>query len=206
MSFKIIPPDLNPADSQNLSGKQVQPVKPAEQKHRGDSFTKSEPAKVDIYNNLGKMQEVRKNEGTLLDSFISMRETVNSQLNVLLDSFSQTEGSSSLTEKTKDELSIYFDENPEALEQVASGDIPEYWNVENTAGRMFEIVMAGVTDETDRENFYTKAVDFVNRAYDEVKEMIGFEFPSLVQQTKEALLNGLEQYKGGTNIQSITFG
>ncbi len=205
MSIREIPPNLNTPDPSKLPGQQHHTVKSKDQNHHNDSFVKSNPIDLDVYNNLGKMKEIHRYQGTLLDTFLSLRESVDNQLNALLNSFSQTEGNTNLAGKTKDELNDYFTENPEALEQIANGKIPEYWNVENTAGRMFNIVTAGVTEETNRESFYTKALDFVNRAYDEVQEMIGFDFPPLVQQTKEALLNGLEQYKEGADIQDIIF-
>ena len=124
------------------------------------------------------------------ETWCEVQETIYPNINVLFDDFYPP---------------TYFTKNPEALEQIANGEIPDYWNVENTAGRMFKIVTVGVTEETNRESFYTKALDFINRAYDEVKEMIGIEFPSLVQQTKESLLNGLEQYKNGVDIKDIIF-
>lgn len=204
MAIRITPPELASQENVNwVAQKKKLPGKPI--KTLSDSFQKNKPVVPQTYNKLGQMQGVQKKQGTLLDNFKSFRVSVENQMDALFKSYIETEGNEGLVGMAKEELGAYFTENPDALEAVANGEIPEYWNMENTAGRMFSIVIAGFNEETDLEGFYEKALDFVNQAYDEVSFMIGFDFPPVVQDTKEALLNGLEQLKDGVPIEDITF-
>jgi len=206
MSIKITPHDLNPQDKAHWPGQNTRTAKSTLQEVQKDVFVKTNPPKPDVYNRLGQMPGVHKKDGNLLDRFKQIRNSVEQQMDALFSSFTQTEENKELAGMARDELGNYFKENPEALQEIANGKMPEYWNVENTASRMFDIVTAGFSNDMDLESFYDKALDFVNQAYDEVKLMIGFDFPPLVQDTKEALLNGLEQLKDGVSIDEITFG
>ncbi len=207
MTMKIIPPEMNPLEKVQSPPKQKVVAAGKEQAAsvHHDQFESAAPVIPNVYDKLGQLQGVPKKRETLLDQFKALQESVGQQLNAVLDSISQHSDDTELVGKAHDELKSYFAENPEALQQVAAGEIPEYWNVENTARRMFGIVTAGFNPEMDVEHFYQTAVDFVNQAYDEVHDMIGFDFPSLVTDTKEALLNGLEQLKDGATIDEISF-
>jgi hypothetical protein len=205
--MKITPPEMNPLENIQKTQKRKIP-NGRDQQTAGvhfDQFETTHQVLPNVYDKLGQLQGVPKKRETLLDHFKALQETVEQQLNSVFDSISQHSEDKELVGKAHDELKSYFAENPEALQQVAAGEIPEYWNVENTARRMFGIVTAGFNPEMDVEHFYKTAVDFVNQAYSEVRDMIGFDFPSLVTDTKKALLNGLEQLKEGTAIDEISF-
>lgn len=189
------------------SPKSASQGRPASDKQQmtGDRFVHAEELKTGAYDATGKVHAAAPANKNLLDRFLALQQSVEQQLLNLYNSFNGDEENAELVEGAKEDLHAYFSENPQALEEVANGQVPEYWNVENTAKRMFDIVTAGVADETDRQAFYEKAVDFVNKAYDDVKLVLGFEFPPLVKDTREALMNGLEQFKDGTDLKQIVF-
>lgn len=207
MTMKITPPEINPLEKVQPPLKRKASAAGKEQTEAAhtDQFQPAPPVIPNVYDKLGQLQGVPKKRETLLDQFKALQESVEQQLSAVFDSISQHSDQKELVGKAHDELKSYFAENPEALQQVANGEIPEYWNVENTAKRMFGIVTAGFNPEMDVEHFYQTAVDFVNQAYNEVHDMIGFDFPSLVTDTKEALLNGLEQLKNGVAVDEISF-
>ncbi|MCH7498299.1 MAG: hypothetical protein IH971_10665 [Candidatus Marinimicrobia bacterium] len=45
----------------------------------------------------------------------------------------------------------------------------------------------------------------VKQAYNEVGSMLGFGFPGLVMDTRQAVLDALEQFKGGAATSEISF-
>ncbi len=206
MSARITFSVINPQKQTGYTSQNRKESSAAVQKPKEDAFVRTRPLTPNVYNSLGKMERILKKTDNLLDRFQHMRSTMEQQMDALFASFVQNDENKELAGMAKDELGNYFKENPEALKEIASGDMPEYWNVQNTASRMFDIVTAGYSGEEDLEGFYNKALDFVHQAYDEVQLMIGFDFPPLVQDTKEALLNGLEQLKDGVRVDEITFG
>jgi hypothetical protein len=84
--------------------------------------------------------------------------------------------------------------------------IPEYWNKENTAGRIFAIALMGYQEGSDREQFTDQVTAMVKQAYSDVRSMLGFEFPELVTDTRQAVLDALEQFKAGAALSGISFG
>ncbi len=206
MSARITFPEVHPQKQTEYPARSRKESSAAAPVPKEDTFVQTKPVIPDVYDRLGKIQNVAKKADNLLDRFQQMRNTVEQQMDALFSSFKETDENKELAGMAKEELGDYFKENPEALQEIADGNMPEYWNVQNTASRMFDIVTAGFNSETDIEGFYNKALDFVHQAYDEVQLMIGFDFPPLVQDTKEALLNGLEQLKDGVPVDEITFG
>ena len=205
MSARITFPEVHPQKQTEYSTQSRKENSTAAQRPKEDTFVRAKPVVPNVYDRLGKIQNMVKKADNLLDRFQQMRNTVEQQMDALFSSFTQSDENKELAGMAKDELGNYFKENPQALKEIADGKMPEYWNVQNTASRMFDIVTAGFSDDTDLEGFYNKALDFVHQAYDEVQLMIGFDFPPLVQDTKEALLNGLEQLKDGVSIDEISF-
>ena len=59
-------------------------------------------------------------------------------------------------------------------------------------------------DDLNIDEFYEKTKSMIENAYSEVEEMVG-SLPSLVTDTREAVLSGLEQFKDGKDISEITF-
>ncbi len=205
MSLKITTPELHPQDQTNTTVRKQQKERKEAQEAPKDVFIRTRPAVLDVYNKLGQIRGVHKNHGNLLERFQQIKNSVEQQMDALFSSFTQSDENKKLAGMAKDELGNYFKENPQALKEIADGKMPEYWNMQNTASRMFDIVTAGYSGKEDLEGFYNKALDFVHQAYDEVQLVIGFDFPPLVKDTKEALLNGLEQLKDGVSIDEISF-
>ncbi len=205
MSARITFPEVHPQKQTEYSTQSRKENSTAAQRPKEDTFVRAKPVVPNVYDRLGKIQNMVKKADNLLDRFQQMRNTVEQQMDALFSSFTQSDENKELAGMAKDELGNYFKENPQALKEIADGKMPEYWNVQNTASRMFDIVTAGFSDDTDLEGFYNKALDFVHQAYDEVQLVIGFDFPPLVKDTKEALLNGLEQLKDGVSIDEISF-
>ena len=46
----------------------------------------------------------------------------------------------------------------------------------------------------------------VMQAYRDVGSTLGFEFPDLVMDTRQAVLDALEQFRGGAALSEISFG
>jgi len=125
--------------------------------------------------------------GTLLDSYLETKRVIKEQLALL--SGSDVSGAPEVDEG----------------EAAAIDGIPEYWNKENTASRIFSIAIMGYTEGIDREEFADKAIEMVKQAYSDVGSTLGFEFPKLVTDTRQAVLDALEQFKGGGALSEISF-
>ncbi len=143
--------------------------------------------RTEVYNLHGKLQLSKDESGSLLDSYLETMKVIKEQL--ALFSGSDVSGAPELDEE----------------EAVAIGGVPEYWNQENTARRIFSIAMMGYTDDMDREEFADKAIEMVKQAYSDVRSLLGFEFPKLVTDTRQAVLDALEQFKGGGTLNEISF-
>ena len=86
------------------------------------------------------------------------------------------------------------------------GGLTEYWNKSNTAERILTIALLGFEQGADREALAEQAISMVTQAYSDVQGMLGGYLPQLVLDTRAAVLDALEQFKGGTPISEIAFG
>jgi len=59
--------------------------------------------------------------------------------------------------------------------------------------------------EMGREEIYDRAVNMVEQAYREVQQTVPKEFPQLVLETREAILEGLEKFRQGADTEEISF-
>ncbi|MFC1618951.1 hypothetical protein ACFL45_03300 [Candidatus Neomarinimicrobiota bacterium] len=143
--------------------------------------------RTEVYNVQGKLQVSDDGSGSLLDAYLEIKQIIKEQLTLIAgpDVFGTSEASED--------------------EAVAMEGIPEYWNKENTARRIFTIAMMGYEEGSDREAFADKAIAMVKQAYTDVGATLGFEFPQLVTDTKEAVLGALEQFKSGSALSEISF-
>ena len=144
--------------------------------------------RTEVYNLHGKLQLSKDESGTLLDSYLATKRVIKEQLALL--SGPDVSGAPELDEEAT---------------AAAIGAVPEYWNKENTARRIFSIAMMGYEEGMDREQFADKAIEMVKQAYSDVRSMLGFEFPELVTDTRQAVLDALEQFKGGGALSEISF-
>ena len=144
-------------------------------------------ARTDVYNSHGKLQLSTDESGTLLYAYAATLKII------------------------KEQLALFFGSDiigaPESGEDEAPvlEGIPEYWNKENTARRIFSIALMRYQEGSDRKEIAEKAIAMVKQAYRDVGSMLGFEFPELVMDTRQAVLDALEQFKGGAALNEISF-
>ncbi len=172
--------------------KQIESARKAKSAQSNSPDEKAAPAvnlqiaSTTVYNLHGKVGLSTDKPGTLLDAYLETKKVIQEQLTLLI---SNVTGALQLG----------------ADQAVASDLVPEYWNKENTAGRIFSIALMGYQEGSDREQFADKAAAIVKQAYNDVRSMLGFEFPELVLGTRQAVLDALEQFKGGAAQSEITF-
>ena len=143
-------------------------------------------ASTKVYNLHGQVGLSTDKPGTLLDAYLETKKVIQEQLTLLI---SNVTGAPRL-----------------GMDQVVAAEgIPEYWNKENTASRIFTIALMGYQEGSDREQFADKATAMVKQAYTDVGSMLGFEFPELVMDTRQTVLDALEQFMGGAALSEISF-
>jgi len=102
--------------------------------------------------------------------------------------------------QTKEFLLNFFDENPEAVEEVKNGEIPEYFNVENTAKRILDIYFSRLTENENKSEFVERAKEIIEKAYFEVESLVNSELPEIVLKTRERVFEILDKFAAGDNI------
>ena len=90
-------------------------------------------------------------------------------------------------------LGDYFTAHPDDWAQVQAGEIPDYFNVENTGQRILDIWMRGVDGQGDVAAWAENTKALIGQAYDEVSGMVG-GLPDIVQQTRDYIMNQLDAY------------
>jgi hypothetical protein len=184
-----------------------------------DTTVKVQYTRTEVYNLQGKLQVSDDGSGSLLDAYLEIKTIIKEQLTMIAGKLQVSDdGSGSLLDayleiKTiiKEQLTmiagpdVFSTSEAGEDEAVAMEGIPEYWNKENTARRIFAIAMMGYEEGGDREAFADKAIAMVKQAYNDVGATLGFEFPQLVTDTKEAVLSALEQFKDGSVLSDISF-
>lgn len=95
-------------------------------------------------------------------------------------------------------LKDFFEANPEAAEEISNGEIPEYFNVENTGRRILDIYFSRYDGE-DRQEFAARARGIIEQAYSDVSSMMG-GLPDIVQQTREYVLDVLDRFAAGEDV------
>ena len=87
-------------------------------------------------------------------------------------------------------LSARFVAHPEEWQQVQRGEIPRYFNVENTAKRILDILIAGNEPDKGSQKWWNRKRDLLEKAYGEVKQGFG-GLPDIVKETREYVLEQL---------------
>ena len=144
-------------------------------------------ARTEVYKPHGKLQLSTDDSGTLLNAYLETKNVIRQQLAHFFGS--RVNGAPELAE---DEATVL-------------NEIPEYWNKENTARRIFFIALLGYQEGGDREEFADRAIAMVMQAYRDVGSTLGFEFPDLVLDTRQAVLDALVQFRGGAALSEISF-
>jgi len=100
--------------------------------------------------------------------------------------------------EANESLRDFFTRHPEAAKDIAKGEIPEYFNVENTGRRILDIYFSQF-DGNDREAFAERARGIIEQAYGEVSELTG-GLPDIVEQTKAYVLETLDKFAAGEDV------
>ena len=143
-------------------------------------------ASTTIYNLHGEVGLSTNKPGTLLDAYLETKKVIDENTILLISNILGP-------------LQLGMNQS------VAAAGSSEYWSKENTARRIFSIALMRYQEGSNREEFADKASAMVKQAYSDVRLMLGFEFPQLVTDTRQTVLNALEQFKGGTALSEISF-
>ena len=154
-----------------------------------DTSSRVQVSRTEVYNLEGRLSW-SDDSGSRLDIYFKMRKEVNIQLEYVQGRYaSEIPGGTGTDEAGP----------------VLFNGVPEYWNRENTARRIFQIAMMGYAEGTDRGEFADRAMAMVKQAYSDVGAMLGQEFPQLVLDTRQAVLDALDQFKEGTILEELSF-
>ena len=136
----------------------------------------------------------------------SMKIEIQKQAFALLSSQAKKSGSSDLLQEAlarfaelsgnvDDPLGLgdYYTAHPEDWEQVQAGQIPDYFNVENTGQRILSLWMGGYDGQSDPAAWAEGVKDKINQAYGEVSDMVG-GLPDIVKQTQDYIMNQLDAF------------
>jgi hypothetical protein len=112
-----------------------------------------------------------------------------------------------ILEQVKSFLGSFFENDPEAVEQVGNGEIPEYFNVDNTARRILNIYFSHYQEGDDKMKFAERAKSIIEQAYGDVGEIVG-DLPEIVLETRIKVMQILEDFVNGGDVtdflQTIT--
>ncbi len=135
--------------------------------------------------------------GSLLDAYRQSRHQIEAQISALTENHATKSGA---TPKGLADIADF--EGPKG---ETYADLAAYWNKENTAQRIFTIAMMGFEEDMDRAEFAARAKSIVKQAYGDVSMMIGGNFPQLVLDTRQAVIDAIDQFAGGTQMSEVTY-
>lgn len=161
------------------------------------AISHSQSSQFEVYSMSVSIRVSDQDDGSLLTRYRSLVAMASGQV-----AFLSTQATRSVAGSADDTL------NMAALTTKMPRDmdgLTEYWNKSNTAERIFTIALLGFEPGDDREAAVERAISMVTQAYNDVQGMLGGSLPSLVLDTKAAVLNALEQFKNGTPISEIGF-
>lgn len=101
----------------------------------------------------------------------------------------------------KTSLGDFFRNNPEALQDISEGKIPDYFNVDNTARRILDIYFQRY-DGGDRQAFVDRAKGIINQAYNEVEGEVG-ALPDIVHETRNKIMDILNRFAAGGDVSDF---
>lgn len=155
---------------------------------------------AEVYTPSGLLKTSTGEGGSLLNRYRQIRASVQEQLAFLAD---RIEGLAGHGRPGSVEGNPYLDlAGPPSNSLV---DLTEYWNRENTARRIFAIALLGYNESLDRDDFADQAVSLITQAYADVRATLSFDFPQVVLDTKQSVLDALEQFRSGSSTGEITF-
>lgn len=90
-------------------------------------------------------------------------------------------------------LNAYFAAHPEDWEKIGLGEIPDYFNVENTGQRILDIWIGTEPPDANVDEWIEEVKSLIGQAYDEISAMFG-GLPQLVLDTQAYVYERLDQY------------
>ncbi len=90
-------------------------------------------------------------------------------------------------------LNAYFSEHPEDLEKIGQGEIPDYFNIENTGQRILDIWIGSEPPDANVEEWVEEVKGLIGQAYGEISGMFS-GLPQLVLDTQSYVNDRLDQY------------
>jgi len=103
--------------------------------------------------------------------------------------------------QSRELLEKWYQQTPDGLQQVKQGQIPDYWGVQQTGQRIFDILVTAFAANGEAgEDFYEKAKNVLDQAYGDAGRIFG-NLPGLVTDTRDALFQALDAVKNGTSLQ-----
>ena len=166
-----------------------------------DEFESHEDLNIGQYNAKGNVEPPI---ATKFNLILAIKNQIDDQVKEITQYYMSILEESKEGKQAKESLKNYFEENPEDLKKIEQGEIPDYWNQENTAKRIFDIALLGYKDGMDKKEFFHKSSKIVEQAYSEVEKIVG-KLPDLVNNTKDAVLKGLQEFSDGKKISEIIF-
>lgn len=106
--------------------------------------------------------------------------------------------------QSRELLEAYYSQNPEAKELVDQGVVPDYWGVEQTGQRIFDLLVNAFGGD-DPEAFVAQARAVLETAYGDAERIFG-ALPGLVGDTRQALFAALEAVANGTSLDQARAG
>lgn len=166
-----------------------------------DKFESHEDLDIGKYNANGEIEAPVASRYSVI---LAIKNQIDDQVKEITEYYNKIFNENIESQNTKKSLKEYFEENPEDLEKIEQGEVPEYWNKENTAKRIFDIALQSFNEDSSREDFYESSTKMVKQAYAEVEKLVG-DLPDLVNATRESVLKGLEEFRDGKEISEIDF-
>ncbi|MFC1553835.1 hypothetical protein ACFL7D_04290 [candidate division KSB1 bacterium] len=154
-------------------------------------------AEKNFYDKFGKVQESNGQETEKIQENKPQKELNNGEVAEIKQLIHEE-----VLKQVKGFLGAFFEENPEAVEQISRGEIPEYFNVENTAKRILDIYFVRFEEGEDREEFVARAKSIINQAYGDVEGMVG-DLPDIVQKTREKIMGILDRFAQGEDVSEF---
>ncbi len=166
----------------------------------------------DLENNLNDLQKpdgIKKEAQDVLEAFREMRAAVNA-FKKILHRFLKTVDPEyaeryAAADPVEDGLQAFERENAglvvvqENIRIELEGDIdPEYWSVENTAGRLFDFAV-GLFPGGDREEHAERMIRAMEIGYEEARKAFGGWLPPVARETVDLAAELLEEWAEGAS-------
>lgn len=169
-----------------IPGAPNNPVTPGE--NPASVFTPAEPA-VTYESDMNRVREMWNSHQTQVDSFRRMIETLIGQQ---AEKQGLASGFSLRNVEVTDEM------RTEAKEMIDEGG---YFSVEETATRILDFAVALTGGDPGRIDLMRGAVE---RGFTQAERMFGGELPKISHQTREAVMNGFDEWAEAGNANAIS--